>query len=83
VSGRTDELREFLDERRYAVLATHDPDGGIHLTPIWFLFADERFPFASSSKSLKVTNAATMSSAVAFGLNIRRARHRSLHPLRA
>ena len=49
----TDELRSFLGERRYAVLATHDPDGGIRLTPIWFLLEDERFYFASSSGSRK------------------------------
>jgi PPOX class probable F420-dependent enzyme len=52
----TDELRSFLGGRRYAVLATHDPDGGIHLTPIWFLFEDDRFYFASSSGSRKVKN---------------------------
>jgi nitroimidazol reductase NimA-like FMN-containing flavoprotein (pyridoxamine 5'-phosphate oxidase superfamily) len=49
VGELTDKLRSFLGERRYAVLATHDPDGGIHLTPIWFLFEDDRFYFASSS----------------------------------
>jgi PPOX class probable F420-dependent enzyme len=52
----TDELRFFLRGRRYAVLATHDPDGGIHLTPIWFLFEDDCFYFASSSGSWKVKN---------------------------
>ena len=52
----TDELRSFLGGRRYAVLATHDPDGGIHLTPIWFLSEDDRFYFASSSGSRKVKN---------------------------
>jgi PPOX class probable F420-dependent enzyme len=52
----TDELRSFLGERRYAVLATHDPDGDIRLTPIWFLFEDDRFYFASSSRSRKVKN---------------------------
>jgi PPOX class probable F420-dependent enzyme len=52
----TDELRSFLGERRYAVLATHDRHGGIHLTPIWFLFDDGRFYFASSSRSRKVKN---------------------------
>jgi PPOX class probable F420-dependent enzyme len=52
----TDELRSFLGERRYAVLATHDPDGRIHMTPIWFLFEDDRFYFASSSGSRKVKN---------------------------
>ena len=52
----TDTVRSFLAERRYAVLATHDPDGGIHLTPIWFLFEDDCFYFASSSGSRKVKN---------------------------
>jgi len=59
----TDELRSFLGERRYAVLATQDPDGGIHLTPIWFLFEDDRFYFASSSGSRKVRNVERSSSA--------------------
>jgi len=52
----TDELREFLGERRYAVLATHDPDDRIHLTPIWFLFEEHRFWFESFSGSRKVAN---------------------------
>jgi PPOX class probable F420-dependent enzyme len=56
VGELTDEMRTFLSERRYAVLATHDPDGGIHLTPIWFLFEADRFYFASSSRSRKVKN---------------------------
>ena len=47
----TDELRSFLAERRYAVLATHDPGGDIHLTPIWFSFEDDCFYFSSSSRS--------------------------------
>jgi PPOX class probable F420-dependent enzyme len=59
----TDELRSFLGERRYAVLATQDPDGGIHLTPIWFLFEDDHFYFASSSGSRKVRNVERSSSA--------------------
>jgi Pyridoxamine 5'-phosphate oxidase len=56
VGELTDQLRSFLPERRYAVLATHDPDGGIRLTPIWCLFEDDRFYFASSSRSRKVRN---------------------------
>jgi PPOX class probable F420-dependent enzyme len=56
VGELTDQLRSFLGGRRYAVLGTHDPDGGIHLTPIWFLFEDDRFYFASSSGSRKVKN---------------------------
>jgi PPOX class probable F420-dependent enzyme len=63
VSELTDELRSFLAERRYAVLATHDEDGGIHLTPIWFLFADDCFLFGSSSGSRKVQNIERNSSA--------------------
>src|SRR3954469_16533913 len=53
----TDELRFFLGGRRYAVLATHDPDGGIHLTPIWFLFEDDCFYFGCGSRSRKAKNA--------------------------
>jgi PPOX class probable F420-dependent enzyme len=56
VDGLTDEARLFLAERRYAVLATHAPGGNIRLTPIWFLFEDDRFYFSSSSKSRKVKN---------------------------
>jgi PPOX class probable F420-dependent enzyme len=51
----TDELRAFLGERRYAVLATND-DGRIHLTPVWFLFEEDRFYFESFSGSRKVAN---------------------------
>jgi PPOX class probable F420-dependent enzyme len=56
VGELTDQMRSFLGERRYAVVATHDPDGGIRLTPIWFLFEDDRFYFASSSGSRTVQN---------------------------
>jgi len=59
----TDEMRSFLGERRYAVLATHDPDGGILLAPIWFLFADDLFYFATPSESRKVRNVERDSSA--------------------
>ncbi|HEY5694158.1 MAG TPA: pyridoxamine 5'-phosphate oxidase family protein [Gaiellaceae bacterium] len=58
----TDEVRSFLGERRCAVLATHDPDGSIHLTPVWFLFEDDSFYFPSSSRSRKVENVVQSSS---------------------
>jgi PPOX class probable F420-dependent enzyme len=51
----TDELRAFLSERRYAVLGTHGKSR-IDLTPIWFLFEDDRFYFATNSASQKVAN---------------------------
>src|SRR4051795_2991236 len=63
VDELTDPLRSFLSERRYAVLATHDPGGGIHLTPIWFLFESDRLYFPSSSASRKVKNVRRSSSA--------------------
>ncbi|HZM90300.1 MAG TPA: pyridoxamine 5'-phosphate oxidase family protein [Blastocatellia bacterium] len=27
---------EFLSGRRYATLATHNDDGSIHTTPVWY-----------------------------------------------
>jgi len=63
VGDVTDNVRSFLGERRCAVLATNDADGRIHLTPIWFLFEDDRFYFASSSGSRKVKNVERSSSA--------------------
>jgi len=56
VAGLTDELRVLLAERRYAILATHDPDDVIHLTPVWFMFDNGRFFFESSSDSRKIKN---------------------------
>jgi PPOX class probable F420-dependent enzyme len=52
----SDELRALLAERRYATLATHDPDGAIHQTPVWFMFEDDRFYFASFAGSRKIGN---------------------------
>jgi PPOX class probable F420-dependent enzyme len=37
-------------------LATTRPDGRPHLTPIWFVYADERFYVCTSSKAVKVRN---------------------------
>ena len=56
MDGLTDELRILLAERRYAILATHDPEDVIHLTPIWFMFDNGRFFFESSSDSRKMRN---------------------------
>jgi PPOX class probable F420-dependent enzyme len=52
----TDEMRAFLAERRYAVLATRDPDTTIHLTPVWYMFDGEVFLFESFSGSRKIKN---------------------------
>jgi len=56
MSDLNDTLRAFLAETRYATLATHDPDGTIHLTPVWFLFNDGLFYFEAFSGSRKVKN---------------------------
>jgi PPOX class probable F420-dependent enzyme len=52
----TDELRAFLAERRYAVLATFAADASIHLTPVWFMFEQDSFYFESFSGSRKIKN---------------------------
>ena len=49
-------VREFLSERRYAALATHNGDGSIHVTPVWYLFESEKFYVGSSSLSRKARN---------------------------
>jgi PPOX class probable F420-dependent enzyme len=51
-----EDLRAFLAQRRYATLATFAADGSIHLTPVWFLFEDDRFLFESFTGSRKVKN---------------------------
>ena len=51
-----DAEREILKGRRYAILATVSADGSIHLTPVWYLFENERFYIGSSSSSRKVRN---------------------------
>lgn len=56
MSDLTDEQRELLAERRYAVLATHDADGAVHLTPVWFLFDEDRFFVEANSGNRKIKN---------------------------
>lgn len=56
MSGLNDAMREFLNGRHYATLATLNEDGSIHLTPVWYLFEDERFFVSTASSSRKVRN---------------------------
>jgi hypothetical protein len=37
-------------------LATHNEDGSIHVTPVWYLFEDGRFYIGSPSSSRKARN---------------------------
>ena len=51
-----DTTLEFLSGRRYATLATHDDDGSIHTTPVWYLFENGLFFVGSPSLSRKARN---------------------------
>ena len=49
-------MREFLSRRYYATLATLNEDGSTHLTPVWYLFEDERLFVESAASDRKVRN---------------------------
>ncbi len=51
-----DSMREILEDRHYAVLATLNEDASIHLTPAWYLFDNGRFYVEVSSRSRKARN---------------------------
>jgi PPOX class probable F420-dependent enzyme len=55
MSKLNDSMREFLNGCHYATLATLNEDGSMHLTPVWYLFADECF-FISTNSDRKVRN---------------------------
>jgi len=67
----TDPMREILEARHYATLASHNEDGSIHLTPVWYLFDNERFYIGSPSSSRKARNAAARPNATII-VDIRR-----------
>lgn len=54
----TEGMQEFLKRQPFAMLATHNPDGSIHVVPVSYLFEDGRFFFATSSSSRKARNLA-------------------------
>jgi PPOX class probable F420-dependent enzyme len=56
--GLNDWARKFLDGRRHAVLATHNQDGSIHQTPVWYMLRDGELFVGSASFSRKVKNVA-------------------------
>ena len=53
-----DSMLEILEARHYATLATHNEDGSIHVTPVWYLFENGKFYVESLSSSRKARNAA-------------------------
>ena len=56
MSKMSDVMRDLLGGRYYATLASLNEDGSIHMTPVWFLFENDRLYVQSSSMSRKVKN---------------------------
>jgi PPOX class probable F420-dependent enzyme len=52
----TDEMRRFLERQLFAMLATYNPDGSIHVVPLSYVFEGGQFFLATSSTSRKVRN---------------------------
>ncbi len=52
----TEPMKEILARRVYAVLATTNPDGSPHTTPVWFAFDGNRFVFETDAATRKVHN---------------------------
>jgi len=49
-------VRELLDERVVAVLATLEPDGSVHAVALWLVPVDDSVVFATNGGSRKVRN---------------------------
>jgi PPOX class probable F420-dependent enzyme len=49
-------VQELLNGRFIATLATHNSDGTIHLTSVWYMFADGQLYIATSSRTRKLRN---------------------------
>jgi len=49
-------VRELLDARHIASLATENPDGSIHMVAVWFWFDGTHVFVATSSRSRKARN---------------------------
>lgn len=56
MAGLSDWARTLLDGRHYATLGTQNADGSSHLTPVWYLFRDERLFVGAPSSTRKVGN---------------------------
>ena len=59
----SDPMRQILEARHYATLATHNEDGSIHTTPVWYLFDNGKFFVGSPSSSRKARNVAARTNA--------------------
>ena len=62
-SGFNESIHRLLEGRHYAVLTTHDDDGSIHLTPVWYIFDNKELCVGAPSSSRKARNIAARPSA--------------------
>ena len=51
-----DEVVEFLHQQRSSTVATHGPEGQIHLVGMWYAVKDETVWFETKRKAQKVVN---------------------------
>ena len=52
----TETVRAFLDERRFAVVATLDPDATAHLSVVWYEIEGDDFVFSTATGNHKHRN---------------------------
>jgi PPOX class probable F420-dependent enzyme len=57
MAGLQDWARKLLEGRHYAILGTQDADGSLHLTPVWYVFRDEKLFVGAPSTTRKARNA--------------------------
>ena len=55
----TDPIRDFLNERRFAVLATSNPSGTIQQTVMWYLLEDDAIVMNTAKGRIKFRNMET------------------------
>ena len=51
-----DDVRNFLNERRFAVLATSNPDGSIHQTVMWYILEGDTILMNTRKGRVKFQN---------------------------
>jgi len=49
-------IKKFLSGTHYATLATHEDDGSVHLTPVWYLFENGKFFVETNQGAKKAKN---------------------------
>ena len=52
----SDAVRDFLNERRFAVLATSNPDGSIHQSVMWYVLEDNTITMNTAKGRIKFRN---------------------------